>query len=63
MQHYTCILIIFNNVKQKLHFLIRSLEYLIIDFNALESEGCELSDIIVTHWHADHVGGVQDILR
>ena len=29
----------------------------------LDAENCELSDIVLTHWHPDHVGGVQDILR
>jgi len=29
----------------------------------LAAEGCEVSDLIVTHWHRDHVGGVPDVLK
>jgi len=28
----------------------------------LENEKCRIEDLIVTHWHHDHIGGVSDVL-
>jgi len=30
---------------------------------ALEEEKCGIKDILVTHWHHDHIGGVPDVLK
>jgi len=29
---------------------------------ALREESCSIKDIVVTHWHHDHIGGVRDVL-
>ena len=29
----------------------------------LESRNCHLQEILVTHRHIDHIGGVQDVLK
>ncbi|CAH0382067.1 unnamed protein product [Bemisia tabaci] len=38
-------------------------EYIDILENLLQNEGATLSDIIVSHWHNDHIGGVKDVLK
>ena len=29
----------------------------------MESEKCSLKDLVVTHWHHDHIGGVPEVLK
>jgi len=29
----------------------------------LESEECSLTDLVVTHWHHDHIGGVPEVVQ
>jgi len=29
----------------------------------LDTEKCSLKDLVITHWHHDHVGGVKDVLK
>jgi len=38
-------------------------EYTLNLKKALESERCSLTDLVITHWHHDHVGGVQDVVQ
>jgi len=38
-------------------------EYIENLHKTLIKESCEVSDILVTHWHPDHMGGVPDVLR
>lgn len=30
--------------------------------HVLKHEACTLSDVVVTHWHADHLGGLPHVL-
>lgn len=39
------------------------MEYLSNLKKVLVQENLSLSDIVVTHWHHDHVGGVDGVLR
>jgi len=29
----------------------------------LKTENCSLKDLVVTHWHHDHIGGVSDVMK
>jgi len=31
--------------------------------SVMESEKCSLKDLVVTHWHHDHIGGVPEVLK
>lgn len=31
--------------------------------SVMESENCSLKDLVVTHWHHDHIGGVPEVLK
>lgn len=38
-------------------------EYITNLKSEITKENLEISDIIITHWHSDHIGGVKDILK
>nr|XP_042911225.1 endoribonuclease LACTB2 isoform X2 [Parasteatoda tepidariorum] len=38
-------------------------EYIDLLKNVLLNQNCSLSNIVVSHWHLDHIGGVPDILE
>jgi len=38
-------------------------EYSQILASVMESENCSLKDLVVTHWHHDHIGGVPEVLK
>ena len=38
-------------------------EYIDLLTKELKARDCSLQEILITHWHWDHTGGVQDIFK
>ena len=38
-------------------------EYIALLTKELKARDCSLQEILITHWHSDHTGGVQDIFK